>query len=955
MLLEISYIGEHLLPGNLGHAAIVLNFVMSLLGMVAYALAANNRHDEIKANGWRFIGRSAFVIHGLSVFAVIGIIFYIMYQQYYEYQYVWAHVSEDLPLKYILASFWEGQEGSFLLWMFWHVILGFVLMGTAKKWESPVMSVLASIQLWIGSMILGLYFGFGEEAVKIGSNPLLLLRDTMNAPIFSNADYLALIKGNGLNPLLQNYWMTIHPPTLFLGFASTSIPFAFAVAGLWLKEHKAWLKPALTWALFSGAILGTGILMGAAWAYEALSFGGYWAWDPVENMSLVPWIILVAGIHTNLIARSTGHSIKSTYLFYLLTFILIVYSTFLTRSGVLGETSAHAFTEMGLETQLVGFILAYVLFSLGMYFANQKSIPVPVKEETTASKEFWMFIGTLVLLFSALLITASTSLPVYNKIREYFDPLFLGQVITEPIDHFNKYQLWIGIFVGLLSGGAQYLRWKEHNFSAFAKRFAVHFGIAAVITGILTWLTLQWITNAQAWQYILLAFSGIFAIVTNLDYLITIAKGNLKMAGSALSHIGFGALIIGVMATGLNKQHISSNAFAMQELLEDDLLGKNIMIMHEEPMFMNGYEVTYLTDSLESFTRTYTVNFKKLDQETGAVTEEFNVYPNILYDKQFTKIAANNPSTRHYWNKDIFTLIPNLPQAEVDAEARQAMEDSLKYVRYVAPLNEPFTVLDTIQIRDRDTSIIQTYTAQLLEINRNPSHPDYEPEAGDLAVGVKMSLTKEGETFEVEPMLALRGKLLYAYPVKVNEATSKIRLTEEIFESVFTPEEELEYNEFNIKQGDVFNYNGKQIQFAGFNKNPSHPNYAPEEGDIAVSAMLNVAEDGKNYLAQPVYLIRDNRPFNLKDEISALGLHFRFVSIDPTTESMRVMIAEKQMKNAGMIPIEIATNSLRTDWIVLEAIVFPGINLVWLGSILMMIGLTFSMFVRRKNKQEALA
>jgi cytochrome c-type biogenesis protein CcmF len=128
----------------------------------------------------------------------------------------------------------------------------------------------------------------------------------MDAPIFSNADYLNLIKGTGLNPLLQNYWMTIHPPTLFLGFASTSIPFAFAMAGFMHKDHKGWLKPVLPWALFSGMILGTGILMGGAWAYEALSFGGYWAWDPVENMSLVPWLILIAGIHTNLIARNTG-------------------------------------------------------------------------------------------------------------------------------------------------------------------------------------------------------------------------------------------------------------------------------------------------------------------------------------------------------------------------------------------------------------------------------------------------------------------------------------------------------------------------------------------------------------------------------------------------------------------------------------------------------------------------
>ena len=291
---QIQYEGEHLLPGKIGHFAILLSFTAALLSSLSYFFATQRRDQIVEANSWKKIGRLSFITHGIATFSVIGIIFYIMSMKYYEYQYVWAHVSEDLPYKYIFSAFWEGQEGSFLLWMFWHVILGFVLMKTAKKWESPVLSVIAFVQLIITSMILGIVFDFGpESSFKLGSNPLLLLRDTMEAPIFNNAAYLTLIKGTGLNPLLQNYWMTIHPPTLFLGFASTVVPFAYAVAGLWTKEHKQWLKPVLSWSLFSGAILGTGILMGGAWAYEALSFGGYWAWDPVENMSLVPWICLL--------------------------------------------------------------------------------------------------------------------------------------------------------------------------------------------------------------------------------------------------------------------------------------------------------------------------------------------------------------------------------------------------------------------------------------------------------------------------------------------------------------------------------------------------------------------------------------------------------------------------------------------------------------------------------------
>ena len=122
--------------------------------------------------------------------------------------------------------------------------------------------------------------------------------------------------GNGLNQTLQNYWMVIHPPILFLGFASTIVPFAYAVAGLWTKNYGGWIKSSLPWSLFSAAILGLGIMMGARWAYESLSFGGYWAWDPVENASLVPWLVLIAGVHTQLIYNSTGRALRPTFFFY---------------------------------------------------------------------------------------------------------------------------------------------------------------------------------------------------------------------------------------------------------------------------------------------------------------------------------------------------------------------------------------------------------------------------------------------------------------------------------------------------------------------------------------------------------------------------------------------------------------------------------------------------------------
>ena len=253
-------------------------------------------------------------------------------------------------------------------------------------------------------MLLGIYiFDY-----HLGSNPFILLREHpeyMELPFVKVPEYLTNLDGRGLNPLLQNYWMTIHPPILFLGFASTLVPFAYAMAGLWKKQHTEWVTPALPWTYFGVMILGTGILMGGAWAYESLSFGGFWAWDPVENASLVPWLVMVGGAHVMLIYKSRKQSLFTAYVLIIMTFILILYSTFLTRSGILGNTSVHAFTDLGMSGQLLVYLLFYVLIAAILLIINYKAINVGNVEDNSTSREFWMFIGALVLLVSAFQIT----------------------------------------------------------------------------------------------------------------------------------------------------------------------------------------------------------------------------------------------------------------------------------------------------------------------------------------------------------------------------------------------------------------------------------------------------------------------------------------------------------------------------------------------------------------------
>src|SRR5690606_15401243 len=256
----------HYFIGDLGHLFVITSFISPLLCAFLYYKASLSQDLQTKS-AWLINGKVAFYIHAFSVLGICVTLFTIIANHYFEYHYAYSYSDTKLPGYYLISTFWNGQEGSFLLWMFWHAILGIVLIHTNKFWEGPVMTIFALVQAFLASMILGVVIP-GID-IKIGSSPFLLLRDVMrDAPIFKAQPDFVPKEGNGLNPLLQNYWMVIHPPTLFLGFAATLVPFSFCIAGLWLRRFTEWVRPALPWALFAAAILGLGILMGGYWAYE---------------------------------------------------------------------------------------------------------------------------------------------------------------------------------------------------------------------------------------------------------------------------------------------------------------------------------------------------------------------------------------------------------------------------------------------------------------------------------------------------------------------------------------------------------------------------------------------------------------------------------------------------------------------------------------------------------------
>jgi len=810
----MQFTGEHLWLGKLGQFFVVFSFGMAILTTLSYYFSVREELDPNRKGNfsWKLLARSAFLLHAISLVGIIACMFTLIYNHYFEYHYAWEHSSRALPTHFIISCFWEGQEGSFLLWGFWQIVLGSILIWKAKDWESGVMTVIGLSQVFVCSILLGVsIFGF-----QVGSSPFILTRMVMTeAPIFKDPNYLSnfLTDGRGLNPLLQNYWMVIHPPTLFLGFASMIVPFAYAITGLWTSRVKEWISPALPWALFAVMVLGTGIVMGSAWAYEALNFGGFWQWDPVENASILPWLILVAAVHVMISYKSSGQSYITATILVLSSFILVEYASYLTRSGVLQNASVHAFTDLGMKYQLIFFILVFLGISLYFMVSRWKSLPSSPKEESLYSREFWMFIGSIVLTLSCLQIMATTSIPVFNEI-------FHTQK-APPVDlvgHYNKWQILFVFTIIILSAFSQFLKYQKTNTRVFFLQLGIYLVVSILITVGLVYLTHTGFNT----MFVLLDFACTFSIVSNARILADAFNGKMKLAGSAIAHIGFALLILGALVAASTRKVISVNTTGLSygPSWTTKNAQENILIYKGEPYQMSNYKVTYLSDSVSGPDTYYKINYQKIDPTNGRSIENFDLYPNAQINEKMGGLIAS-PSTRHYWFQDIYTHISEVPGAK---EREASQEDS-------------------------------TYT-------------------------------------------------INSYQVK--------------------PGQKIEVNKTEITVSELVR--NAQVKDIAIN---------PEKNDLAVGLKLNLESEKGKFTTEPIFLIKNLNILPIETKVDELGMKFRFTKIIPETGSFELQVLSKKPG--------------KRDWVIMKAMIFPYINFLWIGTLIMVIGFLFSIF-RRNNE-----
>jgi cytochrome c-type biogenesis protein CcmF len=775
----------HYLIGNLGHLFVITAFVTSIVSAWSYWKAQKSSELDTK---WITNARISFYIHTLSVIGIGVTLFIIIYNHYFEYNYAYSHSDSHLPTYYLIATFWNGQEGSFWLWMFWQAILGLILIRTQRNWEAPVMIVFALVQGFLVSMILGIVIP--AVNIKIGSSPFILLRDALQDPIFKTQPDFVPKDGNGLNPLLQNYWMVIHPPTLFLGFAATLIPFAFGIAALWNKKYTEWVKPALPWTIFAGAILGLGILMGGYWAYETLNFGGYWNWDPVENAVYVPWLILIAAIHTMMSFKTNQAALRSSFLLVIAVFVLILYSTFLTRSGILGEASVHSFTDLGLSGQLLIYLLFFTIIATVLMIIRWKQIPVSDKELTAYSREFWIFLGALTLCLMGAQVIIETSKPVYNSISK----LLGGEGNRAPkenaIQFYSYVQLWFAVILCFLSGTAQFFWWKKMDnkkLKELLTPFLFSLLIAVIVVNIL---------RVHNISFAVLLFAGTYIIYVSIKILVSVLKSNPRLSGGSVAHIGVGLMFIGILFSAGYSKVVSLNntGLLISKEAGDEFNRDNLVLFVNEPRTMADYTIEFLGERIEPKYKSgyikkndidltenpYRVVAKKDIHYNGkklySAKEEFEINPeNTYYEIEFRKgdkVAATlYPRVQVNPNMGGFVASPDIK--------KDFARDIYTYVS--APMNkeeEPdWSKLEENKVKIGQQFFVNDYVAVLKEVNRMEEIQGFTLDKEDVAVKAIIEVQGERETYQADPVFLIKGRSQVGrIPSEINDLGVKLTL-----------------------------------------------------------------------------------------------------------------------------------------------------------------------------------
>jgi len=673
---------------------------------------SDNEFGLKKARRW-------FLLTGALIFVTMLYLWWLIMTERYEVAYVHDYTNRELPTLYRFAAFWGGQAGTWILWAFFTVLWGFLVWKLARPYEPATMAILS-----------GMIF-------------LLLLPAAIEDPF--RISHPNATDGRGLNPLLHNFWMALHPPSMFLGYASMGLPFALALAGLWRKDWHGWTRYALPAACFGTAALGLGITLGGIWSYEVLGWGGYWAWDPVENASFIPWLACAGLMHLLVIQRTTKSAARAVTFLALLTFLTTYYATFVTRSGFV--QSVHSFGTSPISWWILGIMLGLTILSFGLFFLRMRQVP-PVEGKPIlsglASLNTFLYFGTASLFLLAVVIFAGLSLPWLTLLA---NALGLTQFAEVGVDRtfYDRASFPFGLAMCLLLALFPLSVLVRPQNEDSAKEWVKAAPWLIINITLLTALLAFLFGIRQPVSLILIGVAST-CLVTNFYALYLRVKQSPLTIGAYLAHIGLALFILGVVGSELHDS------------------ARQLVIPAGGHRTAYGFLFTYSginerpDGKLEAKLEVHRVD----RQERASGKPEFVATP-IFWDTAFGLVRT--PFIKRYLTHDIYIEPIELQDAQapgtltlVRGEERQVGNWKIKFVRFhlagKAVMGMPSQVGAVLELNDGK----KTYTATpYWDLDKGTKHEAKIPEKGITVALESMNAESRSVTLHIDGIEGLHG------------------------------------------------------------------------------------------------------------------------------------------------------------------------------------------------------
>jgi cytochrome c-type biogenesis protein CcmF len=441
---------------NLGSLALLLALCLAVYGVAASVIGRLKRNPFLTHSG----ERAVYAICALTTLAS-GILVYSFLTSDFRLAYVAAHSNRTMPVLYKFAAWWGGQEGSLLFWSWLLSVYAATAVFLNRRKHRDMMP-------YVTAILMGCQAFFLLLNTVVVSPFQVLAQDKL---------VIAAPDGNGLNPLLQYPAMAIHPPMLFLGYVGFTVPFAFAMGSLITRQPgDSWIATTRRWTIVTWLFQGCGIVLGASWAYAVLGWGGYWAWDPVENASLLPWLSATAFLHSVMMQEKKGMMKVWNMVLIAATFFLCIFGTFLTRSGVV--SSVHAFAQSPIGKYFVSFLAIGIAGTIYLILDRLNYLKSESQLESVISRESSFLFNNLILLASCFAVLWGTLFPV---ISEYAT----GEKISLDAAWFNRLMIPIGLFLLFLTGVGPLFAWRRTSADSLRRNFLYPGAASLVLAAVL--------------------------------------------------------------------------------------------------------------------------------------------------------------------------------------------------------------------------------------------------------------------------------------------------------------------------------------------------------------------------------------------------------------------------------------------------------------------------------------